>query len=186
MSFNSPLISDALEISQVLTPMVPVTIPQHGGSIALSGHQAKILVTDFRFGSKKLLYSTAEVLTYSIVDGKEVLALWVPTGESAEFRVEGVSSAKLVSCDGCANVQVSKEGANVTTVWFMQNAGMSVIELGDGSRAVLLDRSAAYRFWSPALNNDPLASGNETGEPGKLPSLGQCANLKQSLSMALT
>ncbi|KAK7987253.1 family 35 glycosyl hydrolase, partial [Apiospora saccharicola] len=151
---------------QVNTSRGAITIPQHGGSINLSRHQAKILVTDFRFGSKKLLYSTAEVLTYSIVDGKEVLALWVPTGESGEFSVEGATSAELVSCDGCANVQVfdgdGEEGVTVTTVSFMQNAGMSLVELGDGSRVVLLDRSAAYRFWSPALSNDPLAAGNGT------------------------
>ncbi|KAK8016624.1 glycosyl hydrolase family 35 [Apiospora rasikravindrae] len=151
---------------QVNTSRGAITVPQHGGEIALNGHQAKILVTDFQFGSKKLLYSTAEVLTYSIVDGKEVLALWVPTGESAEFAVEGVSSAKLVSCDGCANVQVfdndGKVGYNATTVSFIQNAGMSLVELSDGSRVVLLDRSAAYRFWSPALSSDPLAAGNET------------------------
>ncbi|KAK8075556.1 family 35 glycoside hydrolase [Apiospora hydei] len=151
---------------QVNTSGGEITVPQHGGTIALNGHQAKILVTDFQFGSKKLLYSTAEVLTYSIVDGKEVLALWVPTGESAEFAVDGVSSAKLVSCEGCANVKIFGDGeegnSHATTVSSMQNAGMSLIELSDGSRVVLLDRSAAYRFWSPALNNDPLAAGNET------------------------
>ncbi|KAK7961878.1 beta-galactosidase B [Apiospora aurea] len=151
---------------QVNTSKGAITVPQHGGTIALNGYQAKILVTDFRFGSKKLLYSTAELLTYSIVDGKEVLALWVPTGESAEFAVEGVSAAKLVSCGGCANVRIfgdDEEGnPNATTVSFMQNAGISIVELSDGSRVVLLDRSAAYRFWSPALNNDPLAAGNET------------------------
>ncbi|KAK7984309.1 putative PMA1-H+-transporting P-type ATPase [Apiospora arundinis] len=148
---------------QVNTSRGAITVPQHGGAIALNGHQAKILVTDFKFGSKSLLYSTAEVLTYSVVDGKEVLALWVPTGESAEFSIDGVASAKLVSCGGCANVKINEGGeANKTTVSFMQNAGMSLVELSDGSRVVLLDRSAAYRFWSPALNNDPLASGNET------------------------
>ncbi|KAK6821046.1 family 35 glycosyl hydrolase [Apiospora arundinis] len=83
---------------QVNTSRGAVTVPQYGGAIALNGHQAKILVTDFKFGSKSLLYSTAEVLTYSVVDGKEVLVLWVPTGESAEFSIDGVASAKLVSC----------------------------------------------------------------------------------------
>lgn len=129
----------------------------------MSGHQSKILVTDFSFGSKSLLYSTAEVLTYSVVDGKEVIALWVPTGESGEFAVRGVDSAKMVSCNGCANVEIHGGESNVT-VSFMQNAGMSVVELGDGSHVVLLDRSAAYHFWSPSLNNDPLAVGNQTSK----------------------
>ncbi|KAK8061792.1 beta-galactosidase [Apiospora phragmitis] len=158
------IIGDKYYETKILTQFTRITVTQHGGEIALNGHQAKILVTDFRFGSKTLLYSTAEVLTYSIIDGKEALALWVPTGESAEFSMEGVSSARLVLCGGCANVKFfgGEKEANATTVSFTQNAGMSIVELSDGSRIVLLDRSAAYRFWSPALNSDPLATGNET------------------------
>lgn len=138
-------------------------MPQYGGPITLSGHQSKILVTDFTFGSKSLLYSTAEVLTYSVVDGKEVLALWVPTGESGEFAIHGVDSAKVASCDGCANVEIRRDESKVT-ISFLQNAGMSVVELGDGSHVVLLDRKEAYQFWSPSLGNDPLAAGNESSK----------------------
>jgi hypothetical protein len=138
-----------------------VTVPRYGTTITINGHQSKIIVTDFPFGSKSLLYSTAEVLTYAVIDGKEILALWVPTGESGEFVVEGVHSAKVATCNGCANVKIYSSGSNVT-VSFMQNAGMSIIELEDGSKVVLLDRSSAYLFWSPALDNNPLEAGNNT------------------------
>ncbi|KAK6065263.1 beta-galactosidase b [Seiridium cupressi] len=137
------------------------TIPQHGTEITINGHQSKIIATDFAFGSKSLLYSSAEVLTYAIIDGKEVLALWVPTGESGEFVIKGAHTAKLSSCNGCANVKVYS-GNSTVTVSFLQNAGMSVIELQDGAKVVLLDRSAAYLFWSPALDNNPLEAGNNT------------------------
>ncbi|KAI0170069.1 putative beta-galactosidase B [Pestalotiopsis sp. NC0098] len=137
------------------------TIPRYGSTITINGHQSKIIVTDFAFGAKTLLYSTAEVLTYAIIDGKEVLALWVPTGESGEFTIDGVNSAKLTTCNGCANVSIIPGASNVT-VSFMQNAGMSTVELADGSKVVLLDRSAAYLFWSPSLDNNPLTAGNDT------------------------
>ncbi|KAI0121127.1 beta-galactosidase B [Xylariales sp. AK1849] len=145
----------------VNTSAGPLTIPQYGGSITINGHQSKIIVTDFAFGSKSLLYSTAEVLTYAIINGKETLVLWVPTGESGEFTIEGVKRAKLTSCNGCANVKILPGESNVA-ISFMQNAGMSLIELGDGSRVVLLDRSAAYLFWAPRLDNNPLEAGNST------------------------
>ncbi|KAI0002851.1 beta-galactosidase B [Xylariaceae sp. FL0662B] len=138
-----------------------LTVPLYGEGIAINGHQAKIIVTDFQFGTKSLLYSTAEVLTYAIIDNKEVLVLWVPTGESGEFTVTGVTSAALKSCAGCANVK-SYPGEKSVTVTFMQNAGMSLIELNDGSRVVLLDRSTAYLFWASNLSNDPLAPPNTT------------------------
>jgi beta-galactosidase len=103
------------------------------------------------------------VLTYAVVDGKEILALWVPAGESGEFTVQGVMSAKTTSCEGCANVKFFAEKSSVT-VSFTQNAGMSVIELADGSRIVLLDRSAAYQFWAPSLKNDPAHNPNSTSK----------------------
>lgn len=147
--------------------MCLVTVPQHGTNITINGHQAKILVTDFQFGSKYLLYSTAEVLTYAVIDGKEVLALWVPTGESGEFTVLGPKSAKVTSCEGCANVKFFPGKSNIT-VSFTQNAGMSVVELSDGSRVVLLDRSAAYLFWAPSLTSDPVYDPDSTGKSSQI------------------
>ncbi|KAI1327087.1 beta-galactosidase B [Xylariaceae sp. FL0255] len=139
-----------------------LTIPQHGGAITINGHQSKILVTDFPFASKKLLYSTAEVLTYAVIDDKEVLVLWVPTGESGEFLMQEVKSATLKTCRGCSNVRIYAKGAGVA-VSFTQNAGMSVVEFDDGSRAVLLDRSAAYLFWVTQFTpSNPFATPNST------------------------
>lgn len=40
---------------------------------------------------------------------------------------------------------------------------MTVVDLDDGTRVVLLDRSAAYKFWVPTLSNDPMAPENDTG-----------------------
>ncbi|KAB8231913.1 glycoside hydrolase family 35 protein [Aspergillus alliaceus] len=138
-----------------------LTIPQYGTQITLNGHQSKIIVTDFKFGTKTLLYSTAEVLTYALIDDKEVLALWVPTGESGEFVVKGVNTAKFVNKGSSANVKIHP-GADNVTVSFMQRSGLSLVELGDGARIALLDRSAAHVFWSPSLNNDPAEAGNNT------------------------
>lgn len=143
-----------------------LTVPQHGGSITINGHQAKILPTDFKFGSKNLLYTTAEVLTYSVIDGKEVLAVWVPTGESGELVVEGVSSAELAqsSSNGTSTTVSLVPGNSSVAINFAGISGMTVVDLEDGARVVLLDRPAAYVFWAPSLGNDPLYPENSTGE----------------------
>ncbi|RYP76619.1 hypothetical protein DL771_001688 [Monosporascus sp. 5C6A] len=138
-----------------------LTVPQYGGEVTINGHQAKILVTDFKFGSKTLLYSTAEVLTYAVIDDKEVLVLWAPPGESGEFTISSVRTASVTSCNGCSNVGIYSGRSNVT-VTFNQNAGKSIVTLEDGSKVVLLDRSAAYLFWSPSLSDDPMAPANST------------------------
>lgn len=150
----------------VTTSQGSLTVPQYGGQITINGHQAKILPVDFAFGSKNLLYSTAEVLTYSIQDGNEVLVVWVPTGESGELVIEGVSSgslAKTSSNSTATSVTVIPGDASVG-INFSGTSGTTVVDLEDGSRVVILDRDAAYLFWAPSLDNDPMYPENNTGE----------------------
>ncbi|KAF2669124.1 family 35 glycosyl hydrolase [Microthyrium microscopicum] len=138
-----------------------LTIPQYDSGIKLNGHQSKILVTEFEFGNKLLLYSTAEVLTYSVQDKKGTLVLWVPTGESGEFAIDGVKNGRVISRDGSTSIGIYSGQSNVT-ITFQQTRGSSLVELDDGTRVILLDRSAAYRLWSPVLGNNPSADADDT------------------------
>ena len=145
---------------KISTSLGNFSVPQTGGDIVLNGHQSKIVVTDFTFASNTLVYSTAEILTYSVVDGKPTLALWVPTGESGEFYIKGAKSGKVASCKGCSNTGFHAD-TNGLLVTFTQAKGMSVLQIGD-IRVVVMDRSTAYLFWAPTLSPDPLVSPNET------------------------
>lgn len=148
-----------------------VAIPQYGGSITINGHQAKVLVTDFDFGGKTLLYSTAEVLTYAVIDQKNVLVLWLPAGESGEFAIRGATGGNATAINGSASTASSVNfhpGSSNLTVSYTQAPGMTVVDLDDGTRVVLLDRSAAYLFWVPTLSNDPTAPANDTGRAASL------------------
>lgn len=143
-----------------------LTIPQFAKDITIDGHQAKILVTDFAFGDKTLLYSTAEVLSFAVIDGKSVLALWLPEGESGEFSVKGSSSAELFEAsedEDTAAVEINETDEGIV-VSYVQSAGMNIVQLSDGTRILLLDREAAYGFWAPTLDNDPFAPVNKTSE----------------------
>jgi hypothetical protein len=155
--------SGTLEYFQlhVNTSIGSLTIPQKGGSIALNGHQSKIIVTDFTFGASKLIYSTAEVLTYSIVDGRPVLVLWVPTGETAELAIADAANATLTRCQGCSNVSISKQNG-ATIISLTQGVGMTVVTLNNGVKILVMDRTFAYMTWVPTLTNDPFAPENET------------------------
>ncbi|KAK7728882.1 hypothetical protein SLS53_009345 [Cytospora paraplurivora] len=140
------------------------SIPQYGGSITINGHQAKVLPADFKFGGKNLLYSTAEVLTYAVNDGKEVLVVWTPTGESGEVVVEGVSSASLATITAnttSTTVSIIPGNSSVAINW-SDNSGITVVNLADGARVVILDRPAAYTFWAPSLGSDPSYPENNT------------------------
>lgn len=169
MHLDSP--SSTLETFQlnVTTSQGALTVPQYGGHITINGHQAKILPTDFAFGTKNLLYSTAEVLTYSVQDGKEMLVVWVPTGESGELVIEGVRSASLAKSSSnstatTTRVSIIPGGDNSVAINFSGTSGLTVVDLDDESRVVILDRNAAYLMWAPSLGNDPMYPENSTGE----------------------
>lgn len=146
---------------KVNTSAGELTVPRHGGKIRLNGHQSKIVVTDFTFGSKTLLYSTAEVLTYEVFDDAPTLVLWVPTGETGEFSIKGSKKGSIKKCQGCSSVEFINDKAGLT-VSFVQSYGMSVLKVDD-VRVVLLDRTYAYEFWAPAITNDPFVPEKESG-----------------------
>lgn len=121
------------------------TIPKQGGHITLNGRQSKILVTDFKVGKEKLVYSTAEILTVSVQDTKPVTVFWLPTGESGEIFITGVRIGLLLKGDGCSTIKFKlvslvKGGVIVS---YTQGVGSCVVIFENGYRFVLVDRSAA-------------------------------------------
>ncbi|KAL4753695.1 glycoside hydrolase superfamily [Aspergillus terricola var. indicus] len=123
-------------------------------SMSLNGHVAKILVTDFRFGGRNLLYSTAEVLTYGVFDSRPTLALWVFNGEGGEFFTECATSGSAVRGDA-SKVQFVKSEKGLI-VNFKEQAGMTVVTTDNDVRVLLMDRDTAHLFWVPALTADPI------------------------------
>ncbi|KAI9739337.1 MAG: hypothetical protein M1834_007550 [Cirrosporium novae-zelandiae] len=160
-SNSSSSTTDTFKLT-VNTTAGELTVPQKSGHIVLDGHQSKIIVTDFTFGSHSLLYSTAEVLSSSITDNStSILALWVPTSESGEFFIKDTSSGTVAKCDGCSNIGFHKETGGLL-VTFTQTKGMSILSIDSGSiLVILLDRTYAYKFWAPVLTLDPFAPEDE-------------------------
>ncbi len=143
-------------------------IPQHETGITLNGHQSKILVTDFTFGTGHLIYSTAEVLSFTTVDGTSTLFLWVPDGESVEFYLEGVTKGEHANGNGCNQPKIiDSASAGGTIVSFAQATGLSVFTFksmssGEPLRVVVMDRSTAYTAWFPPMSSDPVPKANDT------------------------
>ncbi|KAF2753501.1 hypothetical protein EJ05DRAFT_505133 [Pseudovirgaria hyperparasitica] len=149
---------DAFKL-HVSTSVGNLTIPQGNSSIVINGHQSKIIVTDFRFGSHSFIYSTAEVLTYAVFDNIPTIALWVPTGESGEFYVRGGRHGHIARAQNATVAfRPAKHGLIVE---FTQGEGASVIFVDD-MRVLLLDRTAAYGLWAPSFSTDPASPVDET------------------------
>lgn len=147
----------------VNTSIGNLTIPQQAGSIVLNGHQSKILVTDFAIGSRKLTYSTAEVLTYALVDNHPIVVLWTGTGESVEFHIKGAHKGSVVKSGGAINATFYQDKHGVVAN-FPQVSGMTMVEFNNGVKVIVADKPTAYQFWSPNLSNDPLAPVDESSK----------------------
>lgn len=82
--------------------------------------------------------------------------------------MRGAKSGKEASVDGLGGKTSSSlkfhPGSDNVTVSYTQTPGMTVVDLDDGTRVVLLDRNAAYNFWVPTLSNDPAVPANDTGK----------------------
>jgi hypothetical protein len=148
---------------RVSTSVGNLTIPQHAGSIVINGHQSKILVTDFAIGNQTLTYSTAEVLTYAIVDGKPVVVLSTGVGESVEFHVKGASNGSAISNGGYTNATFHTEAHGITAN-IAGVSGMGIYTFDNGVKVILADKPTAYLFWAPNLSNDPFAPVDQSGK----------------------
>ncbi|KAK3297117.1 glycoside hydrolase superfamily [Chaetomium fimeti] len=133
-------------------------VPKISGAVVLSGHEGKMLLADFHFGNHTLYYSTAEVLTYSIIDGRPVLVLWTPTGRTGEFYLRGAKEGAIASGPS-VTISTSEHGI---IVGYSQKEEMTVIDFDNGVRVVVVDRKTAYKIWAPALTNDPKVPVDQT------------------------
>jgi hypothetical protein len=152
-SFSSTRESFKLRVS---TSAGNFTIPQHVGSIVLDGHQSKIIVTDFSIGNNTLTYSTAEVLTYALLDSKPVVVLSAGVGESVEFHVKDATKGSLISNGTSSNATFYSEAHGVTAN-IQKVSGMSVYQFDNGVKVIVADKPTTYLFWAPNLSNDPFA-----------------------------
>lgn len=146
----------------VSTSIGKLTVPKFG-SITLNGIQSKTVVTDFAIGSsgKKLIYSTAEILTISDLLDRQIIVFWAPEGETGEFLLKGASKVNVAKGCGLASKVSGEDGL---TVAFTVHEKPLLLDFDNGVQAVIVDRDTAYRFWAPTLDNSPLAWENTTGK----------------------
>ena len=122
-----------------------ITIPQFGGSATLDGRESQILVSEYPYGSHKLKYSTAEIFTWTTIDGVDYLVLYAQQGHPVEAVISGVGSA-TPSVSGSTSIS-AKAGDNNTVVITGTTSGVSTVTAG---KTVILvaDKHTALSFWN--------------------------------------
>ncbi|KZV90500.1 glycoside hydrolase family 35 protein [Exidia glandulosa HHB12029] len=130
----------------VKTSAGTLTIPVLGGSLSLTGKDAKIHVVDYVAGSTQLVYSSAEVMTWATIDGRDVVVLYGDAGELHETAIafSGTApTAKVVS--GSGTIKQQTVGTGALAIQF-KTTGQTVVQVGK-TLLFLVDRANAYQFW---------------------------------------
>ncbi|KKY15881.1 putative beta-galactosidase e [Phaeomoniella chlamydospora] len=134
----------------VPTSIGNVTIPQLGGALSINGRDSKIHVTDYDVGGLNLIYSTADIYTWTKGPGVErVLIIYGGAAETHEFAVP-VPLGRPDIIEG-AFLTTKQVGAAWIVQWKV-TPQRKVVQFGDGRLEVhLLWRNEAYNYWALEL-----------------------------------
>jgi hypothetical protein len=128
-------------------------VPRLASGITLAGRQSKIIVTDYSFGSSKVLYSTAQVLYAGQIGGRDVLFLYGDSTSESEAAITFTGTPRI---QGTGMSATSSNG--VTTVTFLPSI-QGLVTVWDSSDQLVLysDTDTAGTFWSPEIPADGSA-----------------------------
>lgn len=117
---------------------------------ALGGRQSKVVVTDYTFGTSKVLYATAQILFAGQIGGRDVLFLY---GDSTqEHEVSLILS-------GNPRIQVTpsitfftSSTSDHTTIGFLSGIeGLVTVHDSDQQLILYSDKHTAATFWAPVI-----------------------------------
>ena len=150
----------------VTTQDGPLQIPTVVPAIALGGRESKVVVTDYTFGSSKLLFSTAQIFHAGTIDKRDILflhgnisqdheAALVLTGTPNKFQSTQSSLVKFTS----GNPSLA---SGTTIVSFLSGInGLVTVWDSDTQLVLYADSVTTATFWSPVIagpSDDPFAN----------------------------
>ncbi|KAF2766987.1 hypothetical protein EJ03DRAFT_390675 [Teratosphaeria nubilosa] len=144
------------------TSIGPVTVP----NIQLNGRQSKIVTTDYHFGHDTLLYCSADILTYAVLDAT-ILVFYLEVDQVGEFAFKDESNdrtyntyglTKVSSSSGVTNESSSNGPTTFRKYTYTQAAGSTVLRFSDGLLIYLLDLESAGNFYALPITSDPNVS----------------------------
>ncbi|KAJ6608888.1 putative beta-galactosidase, partial [Mycena sp. CBHHK59/15] len=135
-----------------------ISIPKQG-LLTLAGRESKaiscirIIVTNYPFGSSKLEYSTAEVMTWATFDKMDTIVVYALEGQYAEIAVECSGKTKITHA-GSNTITATATGKTITLSG--SPSGLTVVTFGN-TRVIVGDKKTASGLWAPRLSTTSLA-----------------------------
>ncbi|OKL55621.1 putative beta-galactosidase E [Talaromyces atroroseus] len=127
------------------TSIGSVTIPQLGGSLALSGRDSKIHVTDYDLGGINLIYSSAEILTWARGEDRKRTAV-LYGGEEELHEIALPASLGQPSVIEGSGVAIRQRGSAWVLQWRV-TPERKIVQIGPLLELYLVWRNEAYNYW---------------------------------------
>ncbi|KAF9465547.1 glycoside hydrolase family 35 protein [Collybia nuda] len=143
-----------------------ITIPK-SGTLTLAGRESKIIVTNYPFGSSRVQYSTAEVMTWATYDKIDILVVYALAGQPAEIAVETATPTTPVKFLGTSGFK-AVAGTKAITI-SGSPSGFTIADLGS-KRIIIVDKKTAGSLWAPRLA-DVTTSHNHYDLAADIPSV---------------
>ncbi|KAF4590783.1 hypothetical protein EYR40_009380 [Pleurotus pulmonarius] len=142
-----------------LTSAGNILVPSVASAITLDGRQSKVVVTDYAWGSSRLLYSTAQIFFAGTIDGRDVLFLFGDSTQEHEL-VLTLSGTPRGTKPPSSTVRFTKSLSSRTTISFLSGIE-KLITVWDSDKQLVLfsDTATAATFWAPTIAgkaSDPL------------------------------
>ncbi|KAF8877096.1 glycoside hydrolase family 35 protein [Infundibulicybe gibba] len=143
----------------VTTSSGNIQIPVVAPAITLGGRQSKVIVTNYAFGSSRLVYSTAQVFFAGTIDGRDVLFLYGDSSQAHETDLPLTGTPSPVAQSSSVKLTAGPS-AGTTIVSFSPGiAGLVTVWDSDKQLVLFADSVTAATFWSPVIAGgatDPL------------------------------
>ncbi|CZR68512.1 related beta-galactosidase E [Phialocephala subalpina] len=123
-----------------------ISIPQLGGNLTLNSRDSKIHVCDYDIGGINLIYSSAEIFTWTNSDNKTTLILYGAKGETHEFAFLAELGPPELSSQ-CTGIQKQTVSSLVVVQWDVVPS-TCVVSFGNAVKVYLLWRNEAYNYWA--------------------------------------
>jgi Beta-galactosidase jelly roll domain/Beta-galactosidase, domain 2/Beta-galactosidase, domain 3/NPCBM-associated, NEW3 domain of alpha-galactosidase len=161
---KNPLATGAFVVVDAIDPPVygPGTyysnVPQQPGTaITVNGRDAKLLLSNYQFGSQHLVYSTSQVMTNGTADNTDFAVLYDNAGDDGET---------VLRCSSQPVVRVLE--GNATSTWDPASGDLRLNYVHNGLTRVsirgsngdfilfLADTPTAEQMWSSATDDGPV------------------------------
>ncbi|KAF8877086.1 beta-galactosidase, domain 2-domain-containing protein [Infundibulicybe gibba] len=135
---------------------IPAVVP----AITLGGRESKVIVTNYAFGSSRLVYSTAQVFFAGTIDGRDVLFLYGDSSQAHETELPLTGTPNPLT-HAQSSVKFTAGLTTGTTIVGFESGIEGLVTVWDSDKQLVLfaDSVTAATFWSPVIAGkaaDPL------------------------------